>query len=194
MNYLFPGNVDTSPPTTVTNPSTQSSQPTPEPTTQPSTQIITPGNCPVDDPNYASLGGTCYFFNTIKRNKERALSNCLTQNGKLWEPKSLARINQVHKKAMAVEKTQWWWVGISDAGSEGTFQYDSNNEHFLFGNKKVPWNGNEPNGATTENCAIMNPNDPGTLIDVKCSDSNWYSICEFPSNSTGKIKSVIFLG
>ena len=96
-------------------------------------------------------------------------------------------MNQVHKKAMLVEKTQWWWVGISDAGSEGIFQYDSNNEHFPFENKKAPWNGNEPNGATTENCAIMNPNDPGTLIDVKCTDTR-YSICEFPSDSTGKIK------
>ena len=183
MNYLF-SVVDTTPSTPTTNPPTTSIKPTTEAPIQP----ITPGSCPVDDPNYASLGGTCYFFDTIGRNKEGALSNCLSQNGKLWEPKSLARMNQVHKKAMSVEKTKWWWIGISDAGSEGTFQYDSNNEHFPFENKKAPWNGNEPNGATTENCAIMHPNDPGTLIDVKCSDANWYSICEFPSDSTGNMK------
>ena len=104
-NSLF-SVVDTTPPTPATNPPTT--------TTEAPIQPITPGSCPVDDPNYASLGGTCYFFDTIGRNKEGALSNCLSQNGKLWEPKSLARMNQVHKKAMLVEKSQWWWVGISE--------------------------------------------------------------------------------
>ena len=189
MNYIFLV-VDITPPTPATNPPTTSIEPTTEAPIQP----ITPGSCPVDDPKYASLGGTCYFFDTIGRNKEGALSNCLSQDGKLWEPKSLARMNQVHKKAMLVQKTKWWWVGISDAASEGIFQYDSNNEDFPFENKKAPWNGKEPNGATTYNCALMQPNDPMVMLDARCSDANWYSICEFPSNSTGKKKSVISLG
>jgi hypothetical protein len=189
MNSLLSGVVDTTPPTLVTNPPTTTIQPTTEVPIQP----ITPKSCPVNDPNYAYFGGTCYFFDTNERNKERALSNCLSQNGKLWEPKSLARINQVHKKAMTVEKTQWWWVGISDDNIEGKFQYDSNDEDFPFEHKKAPWNQNEPNGAITENCVIMHSNDPGTFIDVKCSDTR-YSICEFPSDSTGKIKLVIMLG
>ena len=191
MNCLF-SVVDTTPTTPVT-PATNPPTTSIEPTTEASIQPITPGSCPVDDPNYASLGGTCYFFDTIGRNKEGALSNCLSQNGKLWEPKSLARMNQVHKTAMTVEKTQWWWVGISDANIEGKFQYDSTDEDFPFEHKKAPWNQNEPNGATTENCVIMHPNDPGTFIDVKCSDAR-YSICEFPSDSTGKTKLVVMLG
>ena len=91
----------------------------------------------------------------------------------------------MHKKAKTLENTQWWWVGISDSTTEGVYQYDSNGEDFPFEKKTAPWNGNEPNGATTENCVIMNPNDPGTFIDVKCSDSTWFSICEFPSDSIG---------
>ena len=119
--------------------------------------------------------------------EENALSFCLSQNGKLWEPKSLARINQVHDKAILVKKTQSWWVGLSDAGSEGTFKYDSNNEHFPFENNKAPWVSYEPNGGSTENCAVM-LSWIALWQDVKCNYANRYSICEFPSDSTGNMK------
>ena len=81
------------------------------------------------------------------------------------------------------------WVGISDAGSEGTFKFESNQEIFPFMPKTTPWGANEPNGGSTENCAAMNNGIPMEFFDITCTDGRKYdSICELSSSSAGSFK------
>ena len=125
---------------------------------------------------YASIEGTCYLFDTVPQTKSEAKEKCIQNDGKLWEPNSIEIINQVYSKAQEASKDKYW-VGISDAASEGTFKFDSNEEIFPFTPKNAPWKGNEPNGGTTENCVFMDKN--MEFFDVKCTDGRKYiSICE----------------
>ena len=133
--------------------------------------------CPIDDPNYASIGGTCYYFDTVGRTKDEAQENCNQNYGKLWEPSSIEIINQVYAKAQDVSEAKYW-VGVSDAASEGTFQFESDGEIFPFTDFTAPWEGTEPNGGETENCVAMGMDNYG-FFDVKCADGRTYpSICE----------------
>ena len=147
---------------------------------------IRPYNCPIDDPNYASIGGTCYYFDTVQRTKLEAKENCMQNYGKLWEPNTIERINQVHSKAKDLSKAQEWWVGISDASSEGTFKFESNEEIFPFTPKTTPWKDSEPNGGSTVNCACMIKDSPLEFYDVGCTDGRKYhSVCELSSSASG---------
>ena len=127
---------------------------------------------------YASIGGTCYFFDTVLQTKSEAKEKCIQNDGKLWEPNSIEIINQVYSKAQEASKDKYW-VGISDAASEGTFKFESNEEIFPFTPQNAPWNGNEPNGGATENCVFMEIKQTMKFFDVKCTDGRKYvSICE----------------
>ena len=133
---------------------------------------------------YASIGGTCYFFDTVLQTKSEAKEKCIQNDGKLWEPNSIEIINQVYSKAQEVYGSTEdirVWVGISDAASEGTFKFESNEEIFPFTPQNAPWNGNEPNGGATENCVFMGMKQTFAMkfFDVKCTDGRKYgSICE----------------
>ena len=98
--------------------------------------------CPSRNPQYATIGDTCYLFETETKTKQEASLNCLSKSGKLWEPKTIDSIDRVHTKSIEFSKGpkklshRWhwalWWTGISDADKEGLFTYDSNGETFPF--------------------------------------------------------------
>ena len=147
---------------------------------------IRPYNCPIDDPNYASIGGTCYYFDTIPRTKLEAKETCTQNNGKIWEPNTVERINQVRSIAQEISKAKEWWVGISGAASEETFKYDSNEEIFPFTPNTAPWI-NLDGGGLTENCVCMDNNQNSLqFYDVPCTEGRQYhSICEISSSPAG---------
>ena len=150
---------------------------------------IRPFYCPIENPNYASIGGTCYYFDTVRRTKLEAKANCIQHHGKLWEPNTIERINQVYLKATELSIVGWW-VGINDTASEGTFKYDSNEEIFPFNTPKTaPWHGIEPNGGSLVNCVIMGKNHVGgfnCFSDVRCTDGRQEnSVCEVLSSPAG---------
>ena len=130
--------------------------------------------------NYASIEGTCYLFDIVTRTKLEAKEHCKKNKGKLWEPNTIEIINQVHSKAKELSKGHHFWVGIFDTPSEGTFKYDSNEDIFPFTPKTTPWAANEPNGGTTENCAVMNRDSPLSFHDVRCYNL-YHSVCELSS-------------
>ena len=154
--------------------------------------------CPSRNLKYATIGDTCYFFETETMTKQEASLNCLSNSGKLWEPKTINSIDKVHTKAIEFSQgpkilsnsgqstSGHWWTGISDADKEGLFTYDSNGETFPFRKRIGPWRRNEPNGGLNENCVAMNGNNPMEFYDIRCSDGRKYnSICEIlPSNPT----------
>ena len=138
---------------------------------------------------YASIGGTCYLFDTVPQTKSEAKEKCIQNDGKLWEPNSIEIINQVYSKAQEVYGSTEdirVWVGISDAASEGTFKFESNEEIFPFTTPKTaPWQATDPNGGTSENCVIMNRSNGGGFMDIKCDGRTDHSICEVSSSPAG---------
>ena len=56
--------------------------------------------------NYTCIEGTAYFFETKELTFVKAKSNCLNKfdgnNGRLWEPRNVERMNQVFSKAKTV--------------------------------------------------------------------------------------------
>merc|ERR1712166_655744 len=96
--------------------------------------------CPIDNPQYVSVGPKCYYFDTSPNSKQDAASICVNDiNGRLWEPKRIEMMNQIHSKAMEFSKLDYWWVGVSDINEEGLFQYDSTAQTFPFTNRITPW-------------------------------------------------------
>ena len=105
---------------------------------------------------YASFGNTCYYFDTVERTILEARLNCIDNHGKLWEPKTSDRMNQIQIKGMEFATVVGgWWVGITDEQNEGHFYYYSNFENFNFAPNSAPWREDEPNGGTAENCVSM---------------------------------------
>ena len=142
--------------------------------------------CPIDDPNYAFIGDTCYYFDAVPRTKLEAKENCIQNNGKIWEPNTIERINQVRSIAQEISKAKEWWVGIAGAAGEETFNYDSNDEIFPFTPNTAPWI-NLDGGGSTKNCVCMDNNQNSLqFYDVPCDEGRQYhSICETSSSSTG---------
>ena len=121
------------------------------------------------------MGGQCYYFDTTGRTKEEAKSYCTSNHGKLWEPKTIKKMNEVYTKALTVG-TEHWWIGMSDIESEGTFKFDSNGEKFPFLDKQSPWESELQPGA--DNCAIMLGNRNKLEIHDQLCSKKRHSICE----------------
>ena len=149
--------------------------------------LVEPNPCSTNNPNYALIGGQCYYFDTNQRTRAEAKSYCTSNHGKLWEPKTIKRMNELHTKANSLLANKNWWIGINDTDSEGTYKFDSNGDNFPFLDKKFPWGLVEPQGGSSENCVLMNyKNNPLEFADVKCTRQHM-SICESTSIPTGNI-------
>ena len=141
----------------------------------------------MDDPNYALIEGVCYFYDTTLRTKEEAVSYCTSNHGKLWEPKTMKKINEVHTKALSVSTNGHWWIGMTDTESEGTFKFDSDGQNFPFLSKNSPWGDDQPGTSSAENCVFMERNNPLGFNDYPC-DQKFFSICESTSIPPGNKK------
>ena len=143
--------------------------------------------CPTEEsPYYASFGNTCYYFDTVERTILEARLNCIDNHGKLWEPKTLDRMNQIQIKGMEFATQTMWWVGITDEQNEGNFYYYSNLENFNFTPNSAPWREDEPNGGTAENCVSMGRTIM-VFFDIKCNEGRKAtSICEYQFDGPSK--------
>ena len=120
------------------------------------------------------------------RTKLEAKENCIQNNGKLWEPNTIERINQIYSKVkdlttawVGVNDAAYWWVGINDAASEGTFRYDSNEEISPFTPGKLSSSMSfYVESTSTQNCVLM---DEHGMHDVKCVNFVSASACELSS-------------
>ena len=143
--------------------------------------------CPIDNPQYVSVGPKCYYFDTSPNSKQDAASICVNDiNGRLWEPKRIEMMNQIHSKAMEFSKLDYWWVGVSDINEEGLFQYDSTAQTFPFTNGIAPWFKDEPNNDGDQDCVCLNKDEEMVLYDDNC-DKNHHFVCELPSYPTSNM-------
>ena len=71
-----------------------------------------------------------------------------------------------------VANNMWIWVGLNDRATEN---------EFVWSDGTIPvvpqWNGNEPNGGTSENCIFVTSQEK-KLHDVRCNRGLFY-MCEF---------------
>ena len=95
--------------------------------------------CPTDNPNYAVIKNTCYYFDTNYLTPEAARSACDSKfgnlKGQLVEPRSVEENADIYEmilsnaKAEEVQATLYgWWIGVNDSQNEGTFRYESNGD------------------------------------------------------------------
>ena len=82
------------------------------------------GGCPTWDPDYISIDGNCYYFETDVLSYDGSIDNCKTifgDAGRLFEP----RDENTHDKVLAAAKGKIYWIGINDRLVEDNFQYAS---------------------------------------------------------------------
>lgn len=71
----------------------------------------------------------------------------------------------------APKRDGYFWMGISDAATEGTWATAAGKEASY-----LPWKPGQPDGGNAINCALLDTSD-GTLIDVACNVS-YPTVCE----------------
>ena len=118
--------------------------------------FFSPGyNCPVSNPNYKVISGTCYYFgNTASLNYADAQLNCQDKFGNLvgglFEPR-LASTNQlVYAEASNFKSANEddFWLGINDLATQGQYVYASDGLEVVDG----MWKSGQPS-LSTERCA-----------------------------------------
>ena len=134
--------------------------------------------CPVEKSGYRLIEGICYFFETTHKNYEAAKENCenkLNGMGKMFEPKTLAINEKIHKIAVDDFQNNYYWVGVNDIQSEGTWVYTSDGTPITF---SIPWKSGYGSRGARCNCIVFNNyNYIGKWGDYKCTKT-FYSICE----------------
>ena len=136
--------------------------------------------CPTETSGYRLIEGNCYFFETTGKNYEAAKQNCQTKfkgKGKMFEPKTLAINEKIHKIAIE-DFTSHYWVGVNDFQSDGTWVYTSNGSPIPF---DAPWQ-TGPRSRVSISCVLSsNSHYIGKWADDRTGYScngNFLSICE----------------
>ena len=140
--------------------------------------------CPTNDPNYHKLNDHCIFFEKSSKNYEDAKQNCETKfdgRGKLFEPKTWSENEMAYKIAKATYS--YWWIGVNDKQTEGSFVYESNGSPISFTPKFYLGWGSK---GTSKNCILYHQpfsgheSDIVHWVDFPCSSSSYRyrSICE----------------
>jgi len=120
-------------------------------------------------PNDVQVNGVCYYIEEQLLSNTEAIANCHDAfgKGKLFEPRDKETHDSVVAAALEIS-SQMYWLGISDALSEGHFQYLSGG-NITFSN----WRAGEPFDVNNEDCALIYTD--GKWIDVPC-NGGYYSI------------------
>ena len=147
-------------------------------------------NCPVSNPNYKIISGSCYYFeNNSSLNYADAQLNCQDKFGNfvggLFEPR-LASTNQLvyaeainfcilnHQSANEDD----FWLGINNLANQGQYVYASDGQAVVDG----MWKSGQPNYPYSERCVgyfdLTSQYDSNAgWYDRPC-DDNKFSICQ----------------
>ena len=100
--------------------------------------------CPVSNPNYAVISGTCYYIeNTTPMNYADAQLNCQYKLGGLFEPRLVDTNQLVYTKAANFISTisDDFWLGMNDLANQGQYVYASDGQAVVDG----MWFSGQPN-------------------------------------------------
>ena len=64
---------------------------------------------PLDDANYRSVHGRCFYFENERKTFVNSRENCKSKGGKLYEPKDVVEMNEI---AQLSGLANWFWIGL----------------------------------------------------------------------------------
>ena len=143
--------------------------------------ICAPKKCQLDDANYQSVHGRCFYFENERKTFVNSRENCKSKGGKLYEPKDVVELNEIaHLSGLR----NWFWIGLriiyNDSIYNANYVYDSNNQSINF---DPPWYGNFGKRGGLFTCIRVltgkttHPN-VGKMLDNDCTTIKVFSICE----------------
>ncbi|XP_068206011.1 perlucin-like protein [Palaemon carinicauda] len=130
---------------------------------------------------YVEVGGRCLFIDPWVQGPMNTIrDNCKVHSGELLWLDDIydcdfyrALLDHIHENKLNEHD---FWLGITDEGHEGDWKFVKNNVAVRLG---APyWLGNNPDGASVENCAIMQKANAYYWVDVKC-DALYSGICRY---------------
>ncbi|XP_045156977.1 perlucin-like protein [Mercenaria mercenaria] len=117
--------------------------------------------------------GSCYLFVAAKNTFSRAESHCLSLGSHLIHIENDLE-NEFIRSQLTTLKEKEYWIGLTDAGTEGIFKWVDDNSTASF----TDWyRGNPNNGGGNENCVHFRDTYNYTWNDQECAVS-YSSICE----------------
>ena len=142
-------------------------------------------NCPTHESNYYILNDHCIFVEKSSKTYENSKQNCKTKfggNGKLFEPMTWSENIEAYKIAKdTVTSSKYFWIGVNDKETEGSYVYETTGKPILFTPKF--YSSSYGSRGTSYNCILYNPpsswydSDVVHWQDYSCT-SSYYSICE----------------
>jgi len=121
------------------------------------------------------ISGSCYRLSmTATKTWSEAKTICQSNGGKLFEPRESVKSQAVVDEIRNIYNDNGIWIGLTDAASEGNWQYASDGTFASYTN----WHLNEPNNAGEgENCAIIHSGHRD-WFDYPCEAQNYF-LCQF---------------
>ena len=122
--------------------------------------------CPVSNPNYAVISGTCFYIeNTTPMNYEDAQLNCQYKLGGLFEPRFADTNQLVYVKAanFISATSDDFWLGMNDLANQGQYVYASDGQAVVDG----MWLSGQPNNENDRCVGYWN------MFDYSVSNSGW---------------------
>jgi len=121
------------------------------------------------------ISGSCYRLSkTATKTWSEAKKICQSNDGKLFEPRESVKSQAVVDYIRYIYNDNGIWIGLTDAASEGNWQYASDGNLASYTN----WHLDEPNNAGDgENCAIIHSGHRD-WFDYPCEAQNYF-LCQF---------------
>lgn len=125
---------------------------------------------------WVAFRDSCYlFWNSTSISFAKAAEIC-QQNGAHPVFVETAEENSFLKDYLRQMKAAFWWIGMTDQETEGTWKWYGTNNVVQF----TDWNEGEPNGGSKDNCAHFFSWFNYTWNDIWCNGEKYtfYAICE----------------
>ncbi|XP_076850139.1 tetranectin [Brachyhypopomus gauderio] len=122
--------------------------------------------------------GKCLLTDSEKKNYYTASEDCIAKGGTLSTPRSSGE--NLHLAAYVNESvgpSAHVWLGFNDMQAEGTW-VDLTGSAARFHNWDASPLSPQPDGGTSENCAVLSATPAGTWLDENCGVKR-ASVCEF---------------
>nr|XP_055076116.1 tetranectin isoform X1 [Misgurnus anguillicaudatus] len=120
------------------------------------------------------IHGKCFLVDTVKKRYHTANEDCIAKGGILSTPLSAEENTQLYNYARhSLGPDAVIWLGVNDMQTEGVWM-DQTGSAIRYKN----WQATQPDGRTSENCAVLSGASGGKWQDENCREER-ASVCEF---------------
>ncbi|XP_061839397.1 tetranectin-like [Nerophis lumbriciformis] len=125
------------------------------------------------------ITGKCVLADPVKKSYHTASEDCNALGGYLAAPSSADENDQLTKYIQqSVGPGEQVWLGVNDMVTEGTWANQSGDSISFKNWDTSSSRSRQPDGGTSQNCAVLSVAAQGKWSDEKCSDEN-PSVCQF---------------